>query len=264
MANPLVNELIIGTGQKDRWNVTNPRYEKRFLDFYLNSRLASLLNLAFGTNFPVSGRTDLVAALLQYPKQDPHSCSGANRCSDLLRLDLHVDPMLPHAQHRLGLLGGDKAGFPNGRRPNDDVTDIALRVVAGALLGPVPNLGDGVNFNIGAPGTNVTGNNVIDHKVRLKRLHVSMFFYHHLSHRMAAVLIFCFSTIVSADPFVPKSESEVLERLPKLGDYSTRELRHLRIRLAEDPNNLELAVSLAARYLEMGRAEGDPRYSGYA
>ena len=55
---------------------------------------------------------------------------------------------------------GDPAGFPNGRRPNDDVTDIALRVVAGALLGPVPALGDGVNFNIGAPGTGITANGI--------------------------------------------------------------------------------------------------------
>lgn len=160
MANPLVNELIIGTGQKDRWNATNPRNEKRFLDFYLNSRLAALLNLAFATNFPISGRTDLVAVLLQYPGQDPHSCSGANRCSDLLRLNLNVDPTQPDAQNRLGGLGGDPAGFPNGRRPNDDVTDIALRVVAGVLLGPVPKLGDGVNFNIGAPGTNLTSNGI--------------------------------------------------------------------------------------------------------
>jgi tetratricopeptide (TPR) repeat protein len=91
-----------------------------------------------------------------------------------------------------------------------------------------------------------------------------MIFNHYLPRQMAAVLIFCFSTIVSAEPFVPKSESEVLEHLPKLEDYSTRELRHLRNRLAEDPNNLKLAVSLAARYLDIGRAEGDPRYSGYA
>jgi hypothetical protein len=51
------------------------------------------------------------------------------------------------------VLAGDPAGWPNGRRPNDDVTDIALRVVSGVLLGvAVPNLGDGVNFNVGAPG----------------------------------------------------------------------------------------------------------------
>jgi len=160
MANPLVNELLIGTGQKDRWNATNPRRESRFVDFYLNPRLAAVLNLAFGTDFPVSDRTDLVAALLKFPGQDPYECSEDNRCSDLLRLNLSVDPTDPDFQNRLGLLGGDVAGFPNGRRPNDDVTDIVLRVVAGALLGPVPNLGDGVNFNIGAPGSNVTFNGI--------------------------------------------------------------------------------------------------------
>ena len=56
----------------------------------------------------------------------------------------------------------DPAGFPNGRRPNDDVTDVALRVVAGVLRGPVPCLGDGVNVNRLQPGTPdvSAGNNV--------------------------------------------------------------------------------------------------------
>jgi hypothetical protein len=160
MANPLVNELIIGTGQKDRWNATAPNQEAQFLDFYLNPRLAAVINLAFGTGFPTTGRTDLVAALLKYPGQDPSGCSAANPCSELLRLNLGVPPTQPINQKRLGVLAGDPAGFPNGRRPNDDVTDSALRVVAGALLGPVPALGDGVNFNIGAPGTNVTANGI--------------------------------------------------------------------------------------------------------
>ncbi len=161
MGNPLVNELIIGTGQKDRWNATNPKKEDGFIDFYLNSRLATIINLAFGTDFPTTGRTDLVAALLQYPNQDANSCSPDNRCADLLRLNLEVSPTMPDLQNRLGLLGGDAAGFPNGRRPNDDVTDIVLRVVAGALLSTsVPKLGDGVNFNIGAPGSNVTDNGI--------------------------------------------------------------------------------------------------------
>ena len=160
MANPLVNELIIGTGQKDRWNATNPKNDASFVDFYLNPRLAALLNLAFGTAFPTTGRTDLVAALLKYSGQDPNFCSPNNRCSDLLRLNLGVPPTQPDLQQRLGGLAGDMAGFPNGRRPNDDVTDIALRVVAGVLLGSVPNLGDGVNFNIGAPGSNLTANGI--------------------------------------------------------------------------------------------------------
>ena len=71
-----------------------------------------------------------------------------------------MPPTQPATQKRLGGLAGDAAGFPNGRRPNDDVTDIVLRVAAGALLGPVPALGDGVNFNIGAPGPNVTANGI--------------------------------------------------------------------------------------------------------
>jgi Domain of unknown function (DUF4331) len=113
--------------------------------------LVVVINTLFGTNFPTSGRTDLVAALLQYPSQNPAYCTNANLCSELLRVNLGVYPTLPTRQKRLGGLAGDGAGFPNGRRPNDDVTDIVLRVAAGALLGPVPNLSDGVNFNIGAP-----------------------------------------------------------------------------------------------------------------
>ena len=109
-----------------------------------------VINALFGTNFPTSGRTDLVAALLQYPGQNPTYCTHANPCSELLRVNFGVEPTLPTHQKRLGGLAGDAAGFPNGRRPNDDVTDIVIRVAAGALLGPVPNLGDGVNFNIGA------------------------------------------------------------------------------------------------------------------
>jgi hypothetical protein len=157
LGNPLVNELIIATDQKDRWNALDPSDEAQFVDFYLNPRLATVLNLLFGTTFPAAGRTDLVAALLQYPGAgQPGTCSTADPCSELLRLNLAVPPTPPAAQERLGLLAGDGAGFPNGRRPNDDVTDIALRVVAGALLGPVPRLGDGVNLNAGAPGSHLT------------------------------------------------------------------------------------------------------------
>ncbi len=163
MANPLVNEVIIGTGKKDLWNATEPEDEVQFLDFYLNPRLASLINAAFGTSFQTTNRTDLVAALLKYPGQDPSSCTKANPCSELLRVNVGVTPTAPESQKRLTVFAGDNAGFPNGRRPNDDVTDLGLRVVAGALLGTVPNLGDGVNFNIGAPGDNVTANNTVRH-----------------------------------------------------------------------------------------------------
>jgi hypothetical protein len=131
------------------------------VDFYLNSRLAAIINLAFGTTFQTTNRVDLVNALLKYPNQpQTGACSKASSCSELLRLNLSIAPTQPVNQKRLGGLGGDAAGFPNGRRPNDDVTDIALRVVAGALLGDTTRLGDGVNFNTGAQGSNLTANGI--------------------------------------------------------------------------------------------------------
>ena len=120
-----------------------------------------MLNLVYGTAFPTSNRKDLVNVLLKYSSQaQTGGCSASSTCSELLRLNLGVAPTQPDQQRRLTVLAGDNAGWPNGRRPNDDVTDIALRVVAGALLGAVPALGDGVNFNIGAQGTNVTANGI--------------------------------------------------------------------------------------------------------
>ena len=163
MANPLVNEVVIGTGSKDRWNTTDPDAETQFVDFYLNSRLATAINLRFGTAIPTTNRTDLVNVLLKYPTQPQSGTCGGNDCAELLRLNLSVAPTPPASQRRLSVLAGDPAGWPNGRRPNDDVTDIALRVVAGKLIGtPEGNLalGDGVNFNIGAEGSNVTANGI--------------------------------------------------------------------------------------------------------
>jgi len=163
MGNPLVNELIIGTDSKDRWNTTDPDAEAQFVDFYLNSRLATAINLRFGTAIPTTGRTDLVNVLLKYPTQPQTGTCGRNDCAELLRLNLGVAPTPPASQRRLSVLAGDPAGWPNGRRPNDDVTDIALRVVAGRLIGtPEGNLalGDGVNFNIGAEGSNLTANGI--------------------------------------------------------------------------------------------------------
>jgi len=161
MANPLVNELIIGTGVKDRWNATDPATEAQFIGFYQTPRLASVLNLAFGIPVPPTPRNDLVAVLLKYAGQNPGTCTNANPCAELLRLDLTVPPTPAADQRRLTVLAHDEngnptpdfAGWPNGRRPNDDVTDIAIRVVAGVLVpGPTAGfphnrLGDGVNFS---------------------------------------------------------------------------------------------------------------------
>jgi hypothetical protein len=168
MGNPLVNELIIGTGAKDLWNATDPADEAQFLGFYQTPRLAALLNLAFGIAVPPTPRGDLVSALLQYPT--------GGILSDLLRVDLSVPPTHPLTQRRLGPLAHDAAGnptpdpagWPNGRRPNDDVTDVALRVVAGVLSGdsccagaPYNRLGDGVNVSAVPSGTpDVTANGI--------------------------------------------------------------------------------------------------------
>ena len=168
MGNPLVNELIIGTGSKDLWNATDPVDEARFLGFYQTPRLAAVLNLAFGLPVPPSPRSDLVSALLQY--------STGGILSELLRVDLTVPPTPAANQRRLGPLAHDAvgnptpdpAGWPNGRRPNDDVTDLAIRVVAGVLSGhaccsgsPHNRLGDGVNVSVVPPGTpDVTANGV--------------------------------------------------------------------------------------------------------
>jgi hypothetical protein len=169
MANPLVNELIIGTSRKDQWNATDPEQEARFLDFYLNPRFATALNIRFGLSggpleLPAANRRDLVNALLKYPNQaQTGDCTRASPCSELLRLNLAVAPTPAAQQKRLTVLAGDNAGWPNGRRPNDDVTDLALRVVAGRLIGAASGnllLGDGVNFNIGAQGSNVTANGI--------------------------------------------------------------------------------------------------------
>ncbi len=163
LANPLVNELIIGTDQKDKWNASDPSQEAQFVNFYLNSRLATAINIRFGTNIPTTNRQDLVNVLLKYASQPQTGTCGRNDCAELLRLNLAVAPTPPASQKRLTVLAGDMAGWPNGRRPNDDVTDIALRVVAGKLIGtPEGNLllGDGVNFNIGAEGSNLTPNGI--------------------------------------------------------------------------------------------------------
>jgi hypothetical protein len=152
MGNPLVNELIINTPQKDRWNASEPEDEAQFQDFYRNPVIATALELVFG--FPVvpfdgspkATRTDLMSVLLKYAGQPLNGSRCGSPCAELLRLDMMKAPTAPEKQSRLGsVLGGDPAGWPNGRRPNDDVTDIAVRVVGGNNY--ITNrAGDGVNF----------------------------------------------------------------------------------------------------------------------
>lgn len=154
MANPLFNELLIGTGFKDFWSRSEPKSDEQFADFALDPLIARVAQAAFGGAFdiPAPPRLDLLPLVTYAP---PIAAAGteAGPIADLLRLNVGVPPTDFSAASRLGLLGGDPAGFPNGRRPNDDVTDIVLRVAVGGVLVPgfdvAPNnrLGDGVNID---------------------------------------------------------------------------------------------------------------------
>jgi hypothetical protein len=160
LANPLVNELIIDTPSKDRWNASEPEAEAQFQEFYQNPSIAQAFFLIFGVPVPVTPRTDLMSILLKYPGQALDGTDCGFPCAELLRLNLRVDPTLPANQNRLGAaLSADPAGWPNGRRPNDDVTDIAIRVVGGPNY-IAARAGDGVNFLQGAPGSNLTPNGI--------------------------------------------------------------------------------------------------------
>ena len=123
LANPLVNEAIIGTQDKDRWNRLDPKKESAFLDYYLNPRLDAALQAVFGA--PASPLLDLRDVLLTYTPGNYESLS------ELLRLNISVAPTPLASQNPLTVLGGDGAGWPNGRRPIDDVTDVAIRVIGG-------------------------------------------------------------------------------------------------------------------------------------
>jgi hypothetical protein len=131
--------------------------------------IATALALVFGVDVvPIDGsdptdRTDLMSILLKYPGQALTGTDCGRPCAELLRLDLRVPPTAAESQSRLGAeLSADGAGWPNGRRPNDDVTDIAIRVVGGSNY-VTARAGDGVNFLAGAPGvvgTDVTANGI--------------------------------------------------------------------------------------------------------
>jgi hypothetical protein len=148
MGNPLINEVIVGTGSKDFWSMSEPVNDSQFASFDLDPLLARVLNAIYGIAIPTPPRTDLLPLVTYAP---PIAAPGtpAGPVADLLRLNTGVAPTPRASRKRLGLLAGDAAGFPNGRRVSDDVTDIALRAVAGILAGPQYNyrLGDGVNTN---------------------------------------------------------------------------------------------------------------------
>jgi hypothetical protein len=147
LGNPLINEVIVPIGQKDKFNATSPANDaQNFGRFALNPEPARLMNALFGLGVQETNRTDIVQALLTgVPGLTQIGKNPA--AADTLKLNLGVAPAAN--PNRFGVLAGDLAGFPNGRRLADDVVDIELRVIAGALLSPPKNvpLGDGVDRN---------------------------------------------------------------------------------------------------------------------
>ena len=152
---PLVNEVVIGLGDKDKFNASKPKDDAQFATYVTNPTLPALLEIALNapgiapTNFP---RNDLVTTFLTGIKgvNQPANVVG----SEMLRLNTAIPPTAYASQNRLGLLGGllgpapqDLAGYPNGRRPNDDVVDISLIAVMGGLC--VAN-GDADTYKFGA------------------------------------------------------------------------------------------------------------------
>ena len=151
---PLVNELVIGLPDKDKFNGSEPKDDAQFLTYVTSPTLPVLLNVLFGdaAKVPATPRNDLVAAFLT-------GVPGVNKPatvapSEMLRLNTSIAPTPAATQKDLGVLAGDTAGFPNGRRPVDDVADIELRVAAGALCSAALTCGAQVaDPNAGAPYT---------------------------------------------------------------------------------------------------------------
>jgi hypothetical protein len=145
LGNPLINEVVIPLGKKDKFNRTTPdRDAELYGQFALNPELAAVLNALFDINAPETDRTDIVQAVLQgIPGLNEHSGKFAGTPVDTLKLNLGVPPSA--SPSRFGVIGGDVAGYPNGRRPIDDVVDIDLQVIAGFLKGNEVPLGDGVD-----------------------------------------------------------------------------------------------------------------------
>ena len=142
LGNPLINEVVIPTGLKDYWNRTSPAHDAQFKKYYTTPILAAVLNKLYKLGVQETNRSDLVAVL---GTGIPKVTYTGPTFADELRLNLSIPPTAH--PNRMGVLAGDNAGYPNGRRLGDDVVDISEQAVAGFLLGKKVPLGDGVNSN---------------------------------------------------------------------------------------------------------------------
>lgn len=164
LGNPLVNELVIGIPDKNLFNAAEPMGDAALADYVTNPTFPAILDALFRdalgadssiapSNFP---RTDLVAAFLT-------GFEGVNQQatvtpSEMMRLNTNIAPTPRAEQNPLGVIGGDLAGFPNGRRPGDDVVDIVLRVAMGRLCHPIPVNGNSTNLGLCQPEDAPVGN----------------------------------------------------------------------------------------------------------
>ena len=130
LANPLVNEVVIGLKDKDKFNGSLPKDDGQFATYVTNPTFPTILSLLFPVTAPSFPRNDLVAVFLT-------GVDGLNKTAstaELMRLNTSIAATAIGSQNTLGVVGGDLAGYPNGRRPADDVVDITLRAAMGVLL----------------------------------------------------------------------------------------------------------------------------------
>jgi len=163
LGSPLVNELVIGIPDKDRFNASKPKDDGQFATYVTNPSFPAILDILFRgavnatlkTSFPNIApgnlpRTDLVTTFLTGFK-------GVNQLatvtpSEMTRLNMGIAATPAAAQNTFGVIGGDLAGYPNGRRPGDDAVDITLRVAMGALCYPLMIAGSSTDLGLCKPG----------------------------------------------------------------------------------------------------------------
>jgi hypothetical protein len=156
MGNPLINELVIGFGSRDKFSMSQPKDDAQFASFALDPVLARAFNAAYGVAVPDPPRKDLFP-LVQYQGPSIPAGTPVGPVADMLRLNTAIPPTAKSARKRVGELAGDAAGFPNGRRITDDVVDATARAVAGAVCGVPVNTNSTTLFTCTAGGLNFTG-----------------------------------------------------------------------------------------------------------
>jgi len=147
---PLVNEVVIPLKLKDAFNGLKPTGDAAAaLKYVTNPELPKLIEAVYGIKAPDTPRNDLVSVFLT-GVEGLNMPKGKMTPSEQLRLNMSTP--VTAQPNRLGVIGGDVQGFPNGRRLGDDVIDIALQVVEGELVGNANDLSDGVDGNDAAFG----------------------------------------------------------------------------------------------------------------